>query len=99
MFHRQQRGLVPTLNEGIDLVRGNWIARMDADDIALPTRFELQMKRLLSNNVDFCGGAVQCFGDSRAIWRYPESNEACGVQLLFGVPVAHPAVIGRKPNR
>lgn len=95
VFHRSQSGLVVTLNEGIDLARGEWIARMDADDIALPRRFELQLEQLSRTDVDFCGGAVRCFGDSRAIWRYPESNEACGVQLLFGVPVAHPAVIGR----
>lgn len=95
VFHRAQRGLVETLNEGIDLTRGDWIARMDADDIALPRRFELQLEQLSRTDADFCGGALQCFGDSRATWRYPESNEACGVQLLFGVPVAHPAVIGR----
>lgn len=95
VFHRAQRGLVVTLNEGIDLARGEWIARMDADDIALPRRFELQLERLSRTDADFCGGAVQCFGNSRMIWHYPESNEACGVQLLFGVPVAHPAVIGR----
>ena len=95
VFHRAQRGLVVTLNEGIDLARGEWIARMDADDIALPRRFELQLEHLFRTEPDFCGGAVQCFGDSRAIWRYPESNEAIGIQLLFNVPFAHPTVIGR----
>jgi len=95
VFHRPQRGLVPTLNEGIDLANGQWIARMDADDIALPFRFELQLEQLLRTDADFCGGAVKCFGDTRATLSYPQSNEACGAQLLFGVPVAHPAVIGR----
>jgi len=95
VFHRPQRGLVSTLNEGIDLACGQWIARMDADDIALPLRFEKQLDQLFRTDADFCGGAVKCFGDTRAIWHYPQSNEACGARLLFGVPVAHPAVIGR----
>src|SRR5438094_2743094 len=32
-------GLIESLNKGIDLARGKYIARMDADDISLPTRF------------------------------------------------------------
>lgn len=95
VFHRLHRGLVPTLNEGIDLARGEWIARMDADDIALKHRFNLQLDLLVRTHSDFCGGAVKCFGDNSAVCQYPESNESCGIQLLFSVPFAHPAVIGR----
>lgn len=95
VFHRPQRGLVSALNDGIDLARGEWIARMDADDIALPLRFELQLKNLLSNEADFCGGAIQLFGSSRGIKLYPASNELFGVALLFSAPVAHPTVIGK----
>jgi glycosyltransferase involved in cell wall biosynthesis len=96
VFHRPQRGLVETLNEGLDLARGEWIARMDADDIALPHRLTRQLQWLQATNADFCGGAVECFGRWRAVWRYPETHDACGVQLLFDVCFAHPAVIGRR---
>lgn len=95
VFHRPQRGLVITLNEGIELARGTWIARMDADDISLSNRFELQLNYLITNSADFCGGSVEYFGDSRSIIRYPDSNECCGVQMLFSSPFAHPAVMGR----
>ncbi len=37
------KGLIYTLNKGIDLAKGKWIARMDADDIALPERLEVQL--------------------------------------------------------
>jgi len=93
---RENRGLVATLNEGIDLARGQWIARMDADDIALPNRFERQIAHLRQTGADLCGGAVRCFGDWKAVWRYPMSHAGCEVQLLFDVPFAHPTVIGRK---
>lgn len=41
-----RRGLVGTLNHGISLARGSYIARMDADDAALPQRFEIQVAYL-----------------------------------------------------
>lgn len=37
------RGLVYTLNRGLELASGEWIARMDADDICLPGRFSAQL--------------------------------------------------------
>lgn len=42
----EHRGIVDTLNEGIDLACGEWIARMDSDDIARPRRFERQLQWL-----------------------------------------------------
>jgi glycosyltransferase involved in cell wall biosynthesis len=36
-------GVVKTLNRALSLARSEWVARMDADDISLPTRFERQL--------------------------------------------------------
>ena len=36
-------GLTKSLNKGLEIARGKYIARMDADDISLPTRFEKQV--------------------------------------------------------
>lgn len=96
LISRENRGLVATLNEGIALARGGWIARMDADDVAMPNRFAVQLAALEREGADFCGGAVECFGAWRALWSYPLTHEACEVRLLFHVPFAHPAVIGRR---
>ena len=43
LFSRPNLGLVDTLNEGLEYVKGQYIARIDADDIALPTLFEKQV--------------------------------------------------------
>ena len=37
-------GFVKSLNEGIRLAQGQWIARMDSDDMAFPNRFEEEIK-------------------------------------------------------
>src|ERR1700730_10409729 len=37
------------LNRGLEMCRGRWVARMDADDIALPNRFERQLAFLRQN--------------------------------------------------
>ncbi|WP_126446641.1 glycosyltransferase family 2 protein [Sulfuricystis multivorans] len=96
LISRENHGLVATLNEGIELAQGEWLARMDADDIALPNRLAHQLKCLAERGADFCGGAVQCFGAWRALWRYPKTHEGCQVRLLFDVPFAHPTVVGRR---
>lgn len=46
IISRENRGLVATLNEGIECSTGRYIARMDADDIALPERFSKQVEFL-----------------------------------------------------
>lgn len=49
VFSRENRGLPATHNEMIDLARGRYMARMDADDISLPDRFALQVAFLDAN--------------------------------------------------
>lgn len=47
VFHqRTHQGLISTLNYGIKVAEGEYVARMDADDISEPKRFELEVKFL-----------------------------------------------------
>jgi glycosyltransferase involved in cell wall biosynthesis len=45
--------LVHALNVGLEAARGEYIARMDADDVCLPDRFKLQLEYISRNRVDF----------------------------------------------
>jgi glycosyltransferase involved in cell wall biosynthesis len=63
IISRENRGLVYSLNEGISLAKGKYIARMDADDISLPTRLEKQLQYMGENNVDILGTCVEVIGD------------------------------------
>ncbi len=46
LIARENRGLTPSLNEALAAARGEYVARMDADDVSLPRRFELQVDYL-----------------------------------------------------
>jgi glycosyltransferase involved in cell wall biosynthesis len=48
-IQRENRGLVYSLNQGVQFARGRFIARQDADDISMPNRFERQMAVLLGD--------------------------------------------------
>lgn len=91
---RENRGLVETLNEGISLASGFWIARMDADDIARPNRFERQLQWLAQTGADICGSWIQFFGTSdRRVLQHPEADDAIKAGMLFGSPFAHSSVM------
>ncbi|HLP97530.1 MAG TPA: glycosyltransferase [Sideroxyarcus sp.] len=96
VFTRENRGLVATLNESIDLARGAWIARMDQDDIALPHRFERQLEWLGQTSADICGSWVRRFGmaDRRTV-KLRESDAAIRMEMMFRSPFAHPSVMMR----
>lgn len=94
LVSRENRGLVETLNEGISIARGKWLARMDADDIALPNRFEQQLKWLKSTGADIAGSWVRCFGASdKRVIRRSQTDEGIKMAMLFCSPFAHPSVM------
>ena len=94
LISRENLGLVATLNEGIQIARGIWIARMDADDIAEPIRFERQLEWLKQTDADICGSWIKYFGTSdRRVLQHPESDEAIKAEMLFGSPFAHSTVM------
>lgn len=97
LITRENQGLVKTLNEGVSIASGQWIARMDADDIALSNRFECQMQWLMQNNLDICGSWVSLFGTAdKRILKHSQTDAAIKMEMLFGTPFAHPSVIMKK---
>lgn len=101
LIHNQQNlGLVSSLNLGLKLARGQYVARMDADDISLPHRLYEQVKFMESHpEIAVCGSWVKTIGHpSGQIWDYPTDSGNILCQLLFECPLAHPTVILRKQN-
>ena len=96
IISRYNKGITKTLNEGIELANGEYIARMDSDDISFPLRFEKQLKFLEENNLDICGSQYQAFGSKSEISNMPIKSEDCYVRLLLGFCIAHPSFLIKK---
>lgn len=97
--NEQNKGLIYSLNLGLDKARGKYIARMDDDDIALPQRLEKQYA-FMEQNPDFAVVASWIGRpDGKGVWHFQkETNpEALKVQLyLNSVPISHPASFLRR---
>lgn len=93
-------GIVVALNEGISISRGQFIARMDADDISLPRRFESQIEYLRNNpGIDLCGTSIELI-DSRenslGVTLAVIDPPLVKLLLKYCSPIAHPTWMMRR---
>ena len=100
VFSQQNRGRAESLNRGIELASGRYIARMDADDVATPNRLQDQVN-FLERHTDVCllGGTcelITCNGQVMQVIRCPLEDSAIQSDMLVGNPMWHPAVTMRK---
>jgi glycosyltransferase involved in cell wall biosynthesis len=89
--------LITTLNRGLELAQGKYIARMDCDDISLPERLKEQVEFMEKNeHIGVCGTWVKTLilGLSLSV-RYPTEPEEIKAQMLFRTAIAHPTVMMR----
>jgi glycosyltransferase involved in cell wall biosynthesis len=93
----EQRGLAASLNRGFEEARGAYVARMDADDVSMPRRLELQLARIRSApEVAVVGSAVL---EIDAAWRLgpvhsmPVRPTEVRWAALFSSPFFHPSVL------
>ena len=94
-------GLIKTLNRGFDLAKGELIARMDQDDISLPSRFERQVAVFRDYpQIGVCGTCFTLFGqetEEKTII-HPEKPAEIKISLLSGCYIGHPTVMLRKKS-
>ncbi len=103
--NKENMGLIKSLNKGINLARGKYIARMDADDISLPERLETQFKyfdadpsltlcasrfQVIDKNWNF-GRKIQPFASKKLM-----SWHLLSWYLLFGNRICHSSVMVKK---
>lgn len=92
----ERTGLVGALNRGLDEARGEFIARLDADDEMLPGRVARQVERFRRDpGLVACGSDYLLFGAASGLVRTPRGAKDCRAHLVFGSPIAHPAVMLR----
>jgi glycosyltransferase involved in cell wall biosynthesis len=96
IYQEHHGGIVNALNSGLDACTGEFIARMDADDVALPDRLALQLRAMAENpKVGALGGALTYINESGkelGVIRH------CDLQTsrLAGNPLLHPTVMMRR---
>ncbi len=99
--NEQNLKLIKTLNKGISLCNGEYIARMDADDISLPTRIEKEVD-FLENNKDHDIVSTMFYAfrsenpSKKSLHHSPLTDPELKAYMLFRSGICHPAVMIRK---
>jgi len=94
--NQQNLGISASLNKGFAVSRGEYIARMDADDISLEERLAVQVDFMDENtDIGVCGTWVECFGNWSEVMKFPVTHEEILARLLFENALAHPTVMMR----
>lgn len=101
LINEENIGLTKSLNKGLKIAKGKYIARMDADDISYPERFEKQFSFMESHpNVILLGTGVRYFGDLREkeIRQiiYKSENDKIKASMLFNSGFSHPTIMVRR---
>ena len=93
-------GLTKSLNVGLALCRGQYIARMDADDESLPRRLEEQVRFMDTHpEIVACGTQYDKIDERGALichWRVLESPKDIYDNILFDSPICHPSAMIRR---
>lgn len=88
-------GIAAALNDALQMCRGRFIARMDADDISLPDRLRSQLQRFDElPRIALCGTAIEIVDEHGTLLSRPGTIVGCGqvaAALRYCSPIAHPS--------
>ena len=95
-------GLTWNLHDGVSRSRGQFIVRIDADDIAYPNRLEKQLRWMVKHpDITIVGTPVNYFkenpGDG-SVALQPSDNDTIKAKLLISFTLMHPSIMIRKED-
>jgi glycosyltransferase involved in cell wall biosynthesis len=101
VIDRDHEGIAHALNAGIEAARGCYVARMDADDVALPSRLQKQIAFLDAHPQCVAVGSdlemMDEEGEGLGAGRFPTRHSAIADALMSGSgSLAHPTVVMRR---
>jgi glycosyltransferase involved in cell wall biosynthesis len=91
-------GLIASLNVGLEICNGEYIVRMDQDDISLPDRIALQVSFMEQNpEIGLIGSWFEDFGDQieSKIVRYSTNDTEIRIRHLYQTHISHPTALLR----
>ena len=87
-------GLVESLNRGLTLCNGQYVARMDADDISRPFRLQEELLYLQNNHLDMVGSFIETIDENgktiKPLMRFPEKHNQIARFMRWGSCICHP---------
>ena len=99
-INKKNIGLTASLNKGLELAKGIYICRMDADDISISNRIENQKKYLEENKYDLIGGISQMIDENGesiySIKKVPTDINKIKKALRYNQIISHPTWFGKK---
>jgi glycosyltransferase involved in cell wall biosynthesis len=95
VYHQSNAGGAAAMNWGCQLARGQYVARMDADDVSLPPRLAMQVAYLERHpEVRLCGTWMHTFADStQRLVSYPTDPDVALCSLLFRMPFVGGSIV------
>lgn len=97
IYNEHNKGLAGALNIGLEVAKGDYIARFDTDDICVRDRFEKQISYMKKNKLDICSTFAHLFGAyNNVVSTCFYSCEDVASQLLFSCYIYHTPVIMKR---
>jgi len=86
-----------TLNRGLEIARGTYIARMDSDDVSLPKRIAKQVRFLQKHSdIDVLATQAEIIGDRKGVFATNlKDAKAMKIAIFFNCPIVNPSVLFR----
>ena len=95
--NKKNIGLAGSLNKALKVCKGEYIARMDHDDIAYNNRLEKQFNYLESNpKIGLLGTYALLFGNKKGTRKNESESDLLKVKTMFSCQFSHPTVMIRK---
>jgi glycosyltransferase involved in cell wall biosynthesis len=99
LINEKNEHLVASLNRGLEVVKSEYIMRMDADDIMVPERIEKQISYMDANPaIDICGTYLKYFGKRDEVIKLPTEDDEIKANLPFHSIMPHATVVYRKKH-
>lgn len=96
IFNKERLGISASMNVGLRLAKGKYIARMDADDVSGEKRFEIQIEYMNTYpEIGVCGIMHSVINAKYWLLDYHADPEQIRSDLLFFVPLRHPTIMIR----